>query len=212
VTIGVSNRLYREGSAPGGASEVVADFVLQAGYDIDGSEFSRVYVDGRTYLLRGMTTRFNVGFDPEDANLDEALLEFGWADDRGDAVSLGYRFLRNTPEFFEAFPSQNDRYDAFRGEFSRVHQIDGRVRVAINAQWALLYRGAYSFERNLSLANSGGVEYISKCRCWAVGLELKDNRTRGPSVSFRYTLLGLGDDSRNPFEGPNYTGAQSFLQ
>ena len=43
-------------------------------------------------------------------------------------------------------------------------------------------------------------------------LQLKGNRNRGPSVSFEYTLLGLGDDSRNPFEGRRYTGTQSFLQ
>jgi lipopolysaccharide assembly outer membrane protein LptD (OstA) len=159
-----------------------------------------------------MTTRFNLGFDPEDSNLDEAMFEWGWSDDRGDRVSLGYRFLRGIPEVFEAFPKQNDRFDAFRGEFDKVHQVDGSFRIAINPQWGLLYRGAYSFERKLFLANAGGVDYISKCRCWAVRVLLKDNRTRGPSVSFEYTLLGIGDDSRSPFEGRRTTGAQSFLQ
>jgi hypothetical protein len=31
-------------------------------------------------------------------------------------------------------------------------------------------------------------------------------------VSFEYTLLGLGDDSRNPFETNRMQGPQSFLQ
>lgn len=212
VTVGVGNRVYRDGAGAGIAPMLLADVVLQAGYDIARSEFANVYLDGRSYPIRGMTTRFSVGFDPEHANVDEALVGLGWSDDRGDRANLGYRYLRDVPEFFEAFPEQNDRFDGYRGRFSRVHQIDGGFRIAINPQWALLYGVAYSFERKLFLGNGGGVEYISRCRCWAVRVQLRDNRTRGPSVSFEYMLIGVGDDSRNPFENRSRTGIQSFVQ
>lgn len=210
VTLGFSNRVFRRPSGRGGA-RVLADVLFQLGYDIRGSKLAPIYLDGRAYPFPGSTARFNLGFDPTDTRLGEALLEFGWNDDRGDRVSLGYRFLNDVPSFFEAFPEENDRFHAYNSEFKRINQIDGSVRAAINPQWALVYRGVYTFERKFFLQNAGGVEYISRCRCWAIRLEIQDNRTRGPSVGIQYTVLGLGDDSRSPFESAPRTGSLSFL-
>jgi lipopolysaccharide assembly outer membrane protein LptD (OstA) len=152
-----------------------------------------------------------VGFDPEQTQSDEGLAEIGWRDDRGDRFNLGYRYLRDIPRFFEAFPVENDRFDNYDTDFERIHQIDGGVRIALTRQWGITYRAAYSFERNLLLANEGGIEYLSKCRCWAVRLEISESRSRGVQFNLLYTLVGIGDDSRSPFEGSVLRGSPGLL-
>lgn len=195
VTFGFVNRLYARGSGGAGA-RLLADFVIQGLYDIERSRIGTIFLDGRAYPFEGAWTRFGVGFDAHAGNLDEALLRVGWSDPRGDALELGYRFLREVPRFFEDFPSANRRFDGFNAEFDRVNQLDGGVRVAITANWAVGYRAVYSFERNLLIGNRGFVEYTSRCLCWAVALEVRESRGRGVAFGLRYRLTGLGDDAR----------------
>ena len=115
---------------------------------------------------------------------------------------FNYRFRRNIPRFFESFRFSRDRFDEFEEGFDRIHQIGFGGRYAITSQWALTYRGDYSFEENLYLSNAAGVEFISRCRCWAVRLEARDERTQGVVVELQYTLIGLGDESAvRPFSG-----------
>jgi lipopolysaccharide assembly outer membrane protein LptD (OstA) len=201
VTLGLGNRFYAGPGGPSAGARLLGDFVLSALYDIEAGEFGGIYLDGRAYPFRGATARFNVGFDPEEMHIDEGLAAIHWWDDRGDRVNLGYRYLRDIPRFFEAFPVENDRFENYRTGIEQVHQIDGGFRIAITRQWGITYRAAYTFEQNLLLANQGGIEYLSKCRCWAVRLEISETRSRGVQFNVLYTLVGIGDDSRSPFEG-----------
>ena len=57
----------------------------------------------------------------------------------------------------------------------------------------------YSFEKSILFGQQGGVEYISGCRCWAGKVIVAQGRARGFGFRVLYTILGLGDDSRNPF-------------
>ena len=63
----------------------------------------------------------------------------------------------------------------------------------------MTYDSAFSFEKSLTLQNRGGVEYTSKCRCWAIRAEFSDSRNRGFDFGFKYTVLGLGNDTVRPF-------------
>jgi hypothetical protein len=60
--------------------------------------------------------------------------------------------------------------------------------------WTARYQIARSFENRITLANMGSVVYESKCKCWAAGVELRQNRERGLGVSFVYRVMGLGND------------------
>jgi lipopolysaccharide assembly outer membrane protein LptD (OstA) len=194
VTVGFGNRFYRRNE--GGGAELLADFVVQALYDIENSRFGSLFLDGRAYPLDSVWTRFSLGLDTHAGKLDEALFEAGWADERGDAVRLGYRYLRDAPALFEAFPTQNRRFDPFEGAFDKINQIDGGVRIELTRSWAVGYRFAYSIERTVLVANRGYVEYVSRCDCWGLALELGASRGHGVSFNVRYYLLGLGDDVR----------------
>jgi lipopolysaccharide assembly outer membrane protein LptD (OstA) len=91
-------------------------------------------------------------------------------------------------------------------DFEHVNQLDLYLRYSITESWAATYVGSYSFERSLVLRNAGGIEYFSKCRCWAVRLEVAQDRERGAQFHLLYTLSGLGDDRRRPFEPPGVPG------
>ncbi len=71
------------------------------------------------------------------------------------------------------------------------------------SRWTLAYRNAYSFDQDLLIANRGIVEYLSRCRCWALGAELRADRASGVEVRVVYRLMGLGRQIGS--------GARSFL-
>ena len=192
VTFGFGNRIY--GRPDDGAPPLLADFDLSAQYEFSGSRWGPIYLDGRAYPRQDLAARFNVGFDPEEGRLDEALLSLRFATRRGHQLGLSYRYLRSVPRFFEDFPFSKERFDDFDGDFKRINQLGAAVRISITESWAVSYRVAYTFEKELLLANAGGIEYLSKCRCWAVRVEVIQDRVRGARVNLSYSLLGLGRD------------------
>jgi lipopolysaccharide assembly outer membrane protein LptD (OstA) len=138
--------------------------------------------------------RFNAGFDLDDKTLDEALAETVWRGERL-ALRLRYRYLENIPQFFENFLEANDRYEDFRSDFDRINQISGTVAYGLSANWLARYQGGYSFERSFSLTHRVGIEYVSQCDCWALGVEARKNRDTGAEFHVVYRIVGLGKDA-----------------
>ena len=113
----------------------------------------------------------------------------------GHRISFSYRYLRRVGRFFEAFNFARRRFSDFSGEFNRVNQISTALRISLTDRWALTYRGGYSFENGILLANRGGFEYFSGCGCWSIGLEIAQDRVRGVDVFVSYSLKGFGTDA-----------------
>lgn len=201
VTFGVGNRVY--GPSDEGGSRLIADFYVSNEFRINGEDFGNVFVGGRAYPFEGAHLWANLGFDPEETELSEAILRFSYAARAGHAVRLGYRYLRDVPRFFEDFQFSTDRFDDFTESFSRINQVFLFGRLALTRQWSLQHTVAYTFEDSLVLANHGGIEYVSKCRCWAAGFELAHDRTRGFRFNLVYRLLGMGKQL-------GYKGPESF--
>ncbi|MBW2267533.1 MAG: LPS-assembly protein LptD [Deltaproteobacteria bacterium] len=195
VTLGLGNRFYRRGGGEG--AELLADFVVQARYDIENSRFGSLFLDGRAYPFDKVWTRFGLGLDTDAGQLEEALFEIGWSDRRGDGLRFGYRYLREVPAVFEAFPDANRRFKKFDGTTDEINQLDARLRIQLSRGWAIGYRFAYSIERALMLGSRGYVEYLSRCDCWGLAVELTGIRSRGIGINIRYYLQGLGDDPRS---------------
>ena len=59
------------------------------------------------------------------------------------------------------------------------------------------------------MSNEGALEYISKCRCWAIRLEVEDDRIDGLEIELRYQLIGLGDDTDRPFKSTGSRGRRA---
>jgi lipopolysaccharide assembly outer membrane protein LptD (OstA) len=194
MTWGVANRFYRRATA-GQGPELLADFVILSQYDFsDGGHFGKVIADGMARLTDSTHLRFNVSFDPNDEVLEETLAESVWRGERL-ALRLRYRYLKNIPQFFENFLDANDRFDDFRSGFDRINQVSGTAAYRLTANWLARYQGGYSFERSFSLTHRFGIEYLSQCDCWAMGLEARQNRDTGFEVRVVYRIAGLGKGS-----------------
>lgn len=200
VTAGFGNRFY---GTPEGelAPRLLADARFSSEYDFSRTRFGNLYIDGTAYPGYGVTSRYIVGFDPNSAKISEGLLEAGWYSAVGHDFMVTYRYLRDIPEFFESFRFAPDRFREATDNFDKVNQIGIHTRAALTRSWAVTYNVGYSFNQSFLLGNQGGVEYLSKCRCWAVRLEAQYDRTRGATFNLLYRIVGLGDDTVRPFAG-----------
>jgi lipopolysaccharide assembly outer membrane protein LptD (OstA) len=204
VTLAFGNRLFVP--TPPGEKGILepprlfADVTLSGSWDFADEDLRNVFVDGVLFPARQLRTRFNTGWDLEESEISEVLFEFGYSDERGNDLGLAYRKVQDVPEFFEGFDLEDDRFDEFEEEFEEINQVELYARYAFSRLWAASYRLRYSLEGSLALANQFGIEYVSRCQCWAVRLELEDERQRGFQAALRYRIVGLGDDSIRPFD------------
>jgi lipopolysaccharide assembly outer membrane protein LptD (OstA) len=193
LTWGIGNRFYRKASGEQGP-QLLAEFSVLTQYNFaDGGRFGNMILDGMAHIGALTDLRFNAGFDPEEKRLEEALAEAEWRGERL-ALRLGYRYLRAIPQFFENFLEINQRYDEFRQNFNRINQIGGTLAYRLSSNWLARYQGAYAFEQSFSLTHRLGIEYLSRCDCWGMGVEALRNRDSGFDVRVIYRLVGLGND------------------
>jgi lipopolysaccharide assembly outer membrane protein LptD (OstA) len=189
VSFGFANRFHGR-PIEGGPARLLADVTLLGLYEFEEREFGDVVLDGRAYPFRATKSRFNLSFDAEKARADEALVDFVWTHRGGHGVGIGYRFVREIPDTFEKFLF-GDRWTNFK-PIERVNQVNATLRFTVLSRWTLAYRNAYSFDQDLLIANQGIIEYMSRCGCWAAGVQLSDDRVRGVEIKFLYRLVGLG--------------------
>jgi lipopolysaccharide assembly outer membrane protein LptD (OstA) len=191
VTLAFQNRAYRSGAD--GYGRLVGDLVVSGQYSIADDRFEPIYLEGTAWPAPSWRTRLGFGYDIDQSDIAEGHVDVAWRSAEGHDVRLGYRYIRNIPVFFEDFRFDDERYDNFKA-IDRVSQLTLDTRWAVTPRWGLTYTGRYSFEGDLSLSNTGGIEYLSRCKCWAVRFELGDSRSRGVDFGLQYTLLGLGKD------------------
>jgi lipopolysaccharide assembly outer membrane protein LptD (OstA) len=198
-TLGASNRVYvpREDAE---GTRIFADLDVAFAYDFEDEGFQGFLVDGSAWPLPRLRTRLNLGYDIDTSDLSEALLAVAWSHEEGHDVGIGYRYVNEAPRFFEAFRFDDERFDEFEEGVTSISQMFLFARWAVTRNWALTYRMTYSFEESFFLNNQAGVEYISRCNCWAIRVEVDDERTRGFQVGVRYRIIGLGDDTVRPFQ------------
>jgi hypothetical protein len=204
VTLAFGNRLFVP-TPPGekGMLEpprLFADATLSTSWDFADSDFRNVFLDGTLFPAQYWRTRFNTGWDLDQSDLSEALFEFAYSDEVGNDVGIGYRKVRNVPDFFDDFSNEGERFDDAESGFDSINQIEVFGRYAFTRYWAASYRLRYSLEGGIALTNQAGLEYISRCRCWALRVEFEQDRQAGYSAGLRYRIVGLGDDSVRPFD------------
>jgi len=211
LTLALGNRLFVP-TPPGedGMLEpprLFADVTFSASWDFSDADLRNLYLDGVLFPARQLRTRFNTGWDLEESDISEALFEFAYADEIGNDLGLAYRKVENVPAFFEDFAFDDDRFDEFEEDFDEINQLELFGRYAFTKLWAASYRLRYSFEGSVALTNQVGLEYVSRCQCWAVRLEFEQDRQAGYQAGIRYRIVGLGDDTVRPFasrrRGPN---------
>jgi lipopolysaccharide export system protein LptA len=194
ITWGVNNRFYIPGDGDRGPS-LLADISVSAQYNFaDGGRLGNFVIDGASALGSGTAARFVVAFDPDDLDLDELLADLRWSDQTALSITAAYRYLRRIPRFFEDFRFSDDRFDDFKNNFNRVNQANLSLRYQFTPSWSGRYQIAYAFEQSILLTNRAAVEYLSKCKCWALGVEARQNRQLGFEFNILYRIVGLGND------------------
>jgi lipopolysaccharide assembly outer membrane protein LptD (OstA) len=191
VVFGVGNRFWRQAG-------MLGEFDLYSEYQIAEGRWGPAILQGETVLPFGMYTRFHGVVDLDAGEFSDGLVDFGWSHRRGSRLSVGYRYVLDIPQVFENF-ERNDRFEDFSDNFSRINQINGAARWQMTEQWAMTYNGNYSFDNAISLINQFGLEYFSRCKCWAIRFEVNEDRTRGIDWTIRYRLVGLGDQRERTF-------------
>ena len=209
--VSLGNRLYTRGAAEGDPPRLVADVTLTAWWDFAGDSVRNIFLDGSVFPALKWRSRFDVGFDIDESRIDEGLFELGYADERGNDVSFAYRFVRDLPKFFEGFDYDRSRFDEFTVNFERINQFDLYGRWTLLRGFAATYRVQYSLEGHFSLRHQLGLEYVSRCKCWAIRIEAEDERSRGFEVGISYKILGVGDDLIRPFESRRRRNRDSIL-
>jgi len=154
-------------------------------------------VSGHAVLPKGFSARFHSVMDLDPTSFADGLFDFGWSR-WGHLLSLRYRYVRDIPQVFENF-FRDDRFEDFEEGFTSINQLSGVGRLQATENWALTYAGSFSFDNSISLVNQFGIEYLSKCKCWAVRLEVDEDHTRGFEWRLRYRLVGLGDQKQQLF-------------
>lgn len=204
VTLALGNTFYRYPEE--GGPRLVGDVTVSGQYAIGNDELESLFLDGTLYPWKRVRTRFNFGYDPDEGEIGEAFLEARWSSPEGHDLSVGYRYLDEIPRFFESFRFDDERFEEFEEGFQSIDQVRVFARAALTEQWALTYTGSFSFESSLLLANQGGVEYISRCECWAVRATVENDRASGIEFGLQYRILGLGDDTVRPFQDRSARG------
>jgi lipopolysaccharide assembly outer membrane protein LptD (OstA) len=191
LVAGVSNRFWQ----PGGS--MYTELTALVEYQTLESDFGSAVLQGRTAFPYGVWMRFHGVIDLAPGEFADGLFDLGW-NRNGHRVSVGYRYVRDIPQVFENF-LRDDRFDDFLENFSRINQINGSLRWQATESWALTYDGNFSFDNAVSLINQFGLEYLSKCKCWALRFEVSQDRTRGVDWTLQYRLVGLGEPPERLF-------------
>jgi hypothetical protein len=200
LKLALGNRIYTQGR-PDRPPHLFADASLSLLHDFADDEISNLVFDGVFWPHELVRLTTSLRWDLDQSELAETWLQLRYSSPRGDDFFLTYRGLKDVPRFFENFAFDDERFDEFEEGFVEISQIDFFTRIAINRNIGVTYRVRYSFEQSLLLSNQLGLEYLSRCNCWALRVEIADDRSRGIEFGIRYRIFGLGDDTVRPFQG-----------
>ncbi|MEZ4330635.1 MAG: LPS assembly protein LptD [Myxococcota bacterium] len=211
LVLGVNQKFFTR-KGPRAMPQLSGDVTTAVDWDFgDNGAIGDLFADARLLHLGPVASRLKATFNPETQALKEGEAEvgIGWPFDHGFVrrVSLGtrYRYLRRLPAFFETVRGD---VNAQRTGDTVLNQVDITSQIELSTRIRLSYRSVYSLAEAKAgfLRNRGMIEYVSKCRCWGVGVALYQERRVGLGGGFMIRFLGLGDDETDLFEGGFGTG------
>jgi hypothetical protein len=189
---------------PGSAAKLRAELLAGVDWDFTGQGgLGNLYLEGRLFPARILRAHARGAFDLQDSSLEEG--EVG-ADLRIPGVSrfvrrasvgATYRYRRDLPRFAE---SVRGRSDITGTGDTRLSQLDGIASVELTERLRLRYRATYSFVDGGDFIRSrGALDYVSKCRCWGIGLSAYEERDQNYGGGIEIRILGLGKQSGSLF-------------
>ena len=192
IAVGVDNAFGMRRAA-GGADAVRGDLWASFQHDFDQGGVGALVVGGRASWRGRVQGEGNLLWDASRREVDEGLAGLRvWFGDRGwlrrPYLSGRYRFLRIPPTLAALSQSQ-------------VNQVDGGVGFRLGDRFLLDYTISYSLDDRERLAQVGTVLYASRCKCFSIGFDVIEDRTRDVFFRVRYSITGLGGRDGDPFLG-----------
>lgn len=198
-TVGLSNRAYSKSRMLGTIDLSIDYHDMGAGtkYSVTQNDknFSRFVVAGQTRRLYRTTTEFNLTFDPEDERIEEGLFSLGVTPWRWLSLRAGYRYRAPVPARTARYFSQISGDNPWDDKTPALSQVRPGGAIHFGESLRLKYAAHYDLEESRLIRHSGGIEYRSKCKCWAIGVDLSKRPGEKMNIGLRYSLLGAGDDS-----------------
>ncbi len=191
--IGFKTRLLAPSLTTLGSVRQIADLQVGTGYNFQAGQAATLFADGnfspREYLNFG--TEF--GYDIKDGALDEVDLSMDLSAERGDRLSLGYRFVREFSAVFENFNVSDKVFTEFSRGFNQINQFDFKGIWMPSKRLDIFGQGNVSLETSGSDNTQFGVTYHSSCECWDLSF-LVENKTRPREtlLFFQLTAAGFG--------------------
>ncbi len=199
------------------APRLTADLITGVDWDFaGGGGLGNLFLEGRLFPGSRLSMRARSAFDPEKGKVEEGEIGFDWQIPgverfvRRAHVGANYRYRSDLPRFAEnvrGSPSTTGTGDTV------LNQLVANATVELTERIRLRYQLTYSFvDDNGLILGRGILDYVSKCRCWGVGLSIFQEREQGVGGGIEIRFLGLGDGKRSLFDsgigfGQNFQGS-----
>ena len=192
LAFGLKNRFRWGSSASSRLRGVFSELRVGFQHDFDEEGAGQFLLDGENYYRNWVSLDYSMAWELGGTEFDEVIAAVrvtppGFGPVSRSTFDLGYRYLRVPPDI--AAVTQDD-----------LSQLDFGARFRLAERIELGYRATYSLHDSEFLTQVGSAVYASRCRCFAVGVDLGVDRQSDLFVRLRYSIVGLGGDAlRDPF-------------
>ncbi len=207
VVLAVDQRFFRR-HRQGAAARLQANLLTAVDWDFAEEGLGNLSLEARFFQMGPINGRLFGAFDPEVGAVDEGFVELNFVEHlsrswvRQIRLSARYRYRRRVPQFLET-----DRGNGRFGEDSSVNQINLSASLQLTTYFRLRYSTVFKIAgEDEFIKNEGIVEYVSKCRCWGVGVTVSNRSRQGIGGGILIRVLGLGDEGSGLFSGGFGTG------
>jgi lipopolysaccharide assembly outer membrane protein LptD (OstA) len=188
----VVNRFFARAEDGARGGRQIAMVNIGSGYDFLTSSTPRLFAEGWYAPSPGWVLGFDVGYDPEESELEDALFSVSWRRPRGDFLRLSYRYLRDTSLSFENFERDDDVFDRFRSG-SKIRQLNIDAEWTVSRRIRLFANGYLALDDASNGDGRAGIVLLSGCGCWDVVFAVEhDTRPRETRVMVVLNLMGFG--------------------
>ena len=200
----ISNRFYGVRSPGSARPRRVAEFRIGGGYDFLRSRMTDLFADSVLELGPNLSLGGGVGYDTKSTRVSEARASASWQSEprfgtrtgeseRRHALALDYRFLRDQNTFFEKFIRDDEVFEEFDKDLTRIDQLSFSGTLALVRRVDLFGSGYVSLGEGSGGGGRVGLTLLSDCACWDFTAAL-EQRTRPADTrfTFKLRLAGLG--------------------
>ena len=215
LVLGVGHRFFARDHA-GQGPQLKADILTAIDWEFaDGGGLGNIYVEGQLFPVGPLSSHVLATFNPETAVFEEGEigLKFNLLVTgpfvRAVKLSTTYRYVANPPLFAE-FVRGTESIEQVGA--TQVSQVTWNAQVELTSRIRLSYSAVLSLVSDEGfIRNDGLLEYVSKCRCWGIGLSIAQERRQGFSGGLEIRFMGLGDERSNLFDSGIRAGVRSSL-